>query len=47
MSRLKQLAQRWLPPALLPKSWSFTYEGANALPAPQSGARRGPKRRQV
>lgn len=32
MSGFKQLAQRWLPPALLPKAWSFVYEGANASP---------------
>ena len=32
MSRLKELAQRWLPPALVPKAWSFVYEGANASP---------------
>lgn len=32
MSRLKQFAQRWLPQALLPKAWSFVYEGANASP---------------
>jgi len=40
MSRLKQLAQRWLPQALLPKAWSFVYEGANASPrrSPVPGA---------
>jgi len=32
MSPLKQFAQRWLPRALQPKSWSFVYEGANPSP---------------
>lgn len=36
MSRLKQLAQRWLPQALLPRAWSSGYDGANPSP------RRGP-----